>query len=104
MVFQRHWRLYVRFQDCTDLLLNLKSLTRTTRVILISSTAKIEILSGAFMWMRAEALKEVGVLDEAFMYGEDIDLSWRIVKGLGESLLFSNPNHHYKEKALRREP
>ena len=68
------------------------------------STAEIEILSGAFMWMRAEALKEVGVLDEAFfMYGEDIDLSWRIVKGGWENHYFSQTQIiHYKEKALRK--
>mgnify|MGYP005740345603 FL=1 len=46
-------------------------------------TATIDILSGAFMWMRKEALDDVGLLDEQFfMYGEDIDLSWRLVQGL----------------------
>ena len=35
------------------------------------------------MWMRASALDEVGLLDEQyFMYGEDIDLSWRLMKGV----------------------
>ena len=42
----------------------------------------IEIVSGAFMFMRREALDKVGLLDEDFfMYGEDIDLSYRILKG-----------------------
>jgi hypothetical protein len=42
-------------------------------------TNEIEILSGAFMFMRKAALDEAGYLDEAFfMYGEDIDLSYRI--------------------------
>ncbi len=42
----------------------------------------IEVLAGAFMWMRSSVLDEVGLLDESFfMYGEDIDLSYRIVKG-----------------------
>jgi O-antigen biosynthesis protein len=46
------------------------------------STHEIEILSGAFMMMRKKALDQVGLLDEAFfMYGEDIDLSWRIIQG-----------------------
>ena len=45
-------------------------------------TNEIEILSGAFMLMRREALDKVGYLDEAFfMYGEDIDLSYRIILG-----------------------
>lgn len=43
---------------------------------------EIEILSGAYMFMRKEALEKVGLLDEAFfMYGEDIDLSYRITEG-----------------------
>jgi GT2 family glycosyltransferase len=42
-------------------------------------TNAIEVLSGAFMFMRKKALDEAGFLDEAFfMYGEDIDLSYRI--------------------------
>ena len=50
----------------------------------------IEILSGAFMWMRASALDEVGLLDEQyFMYGEDIDLSWRLMKGGYENHYFA---------------
>ena len=45
-------------------------------------TAEVEILSGAFMLMRKAALDKVGLLDETFfMYGEDIDLSWRLVQG-----------------------
>ncbi len=42
-------------------------------------TNEIEILSGAFMFMRKKALDKAGFLDEDFfMYGEDIDLSYRI--------------------------
>lgn len=45
-------------------------------------TSEIEILAGAFMFMRSKTLDEVGLLDEDyFMYGEDIDLSYRITKG-----------------------
>lgn len=44
-------------------------------------TQRIEVLSGAFMFIRREALNKAGLLDEAFfMYGEDIDLSYRIGK------------------------
>lgn len=42
---------------------------------------EIDCLTGAFMFMRAEALNEAGFLDETFfMYGEDIDLCYRIKK------------------------
>ncbi|MCB0606298.1 MAG: glycosyltransferase [Lewinellaceae bacterium] len=40
-----------------------------------------DILSGAFMLMRSEALAKSGLLDESFfMYGEDIDLSYRLIQ------------------------
>ncbi|WP_405267471.1 glycosyltransferase family 2 protein [Methanobrevibacter sp.] len=43
---------------------------------------EIDCLTGAFMFMRAEALDQVGFLDETFfMYGEDIDLCYRIKEG-----------------------
>lgn len=45
-------------------------------------THEVEILSGAFMLMRKTVLDKIGLLDETFfMYGEDIDLSYRIIKG-----------------------
>ncbi len=45
-------------------------------------THEIEILAGCYMFMRQEALDKVGLLDEDFfMYGEDIDLSYRITQG-----------------------
>jgi len=43
---------------------------------------RIEVVSGAYCMMRREAIDKVGLLDEDFfMYGEDIDLSYRILKG-----------------------
>lgn len=40
---------------------------------------EIDCLTGAFMFMRKSALDEAGLLDETFfMYGEDIDLCYRI--------------------------
>ena len=42
---------------------------------------EIDCLTGAFMFMRKDTLDEVGLLDETFfMYGEDIDLCYRIKK------------------------
>lgn len=42
---------------------------------------EVDVLCGAFMLMPKKVLEKVGLLDEAFfMYGEDIDLSYRIVK------------------------
>ena len=43
---------------------------------------EIDCLTGAFMFMRNEALDQIGLLDETFfMYGEDIDLCYRIKHG-----------------------
>ena len=42
-------------------------------------TAEVDSLVGAFMMIRGNALSQVGLLDEAFfMYGEDLDLCFRI--------------------------
>jgi len=43
------------------------------------STCRADILTGAFMLIRRKALEQAGLFDTRFfMYGEDIDLSWRI--------------------------
>lgn len=43
---------------------------------------EIEVLPGAFMFLQKAALDKVGLLDEDFfMYGEDIDLSHRLILG-----------------------
>lgn len=53
-----------------------------------------EIMAGAFMLLRKKVLDKVGLLDEDyFMYGEDIDLSYRIVKA-GYS------NYYFSESAI----
>lgn len=49
---------------------------------------EIDCLTGAFMFIRKTALDEVGLLDETFfMYGEDIDLCYRI-KGAGWKIVY----------------
>jgi GT2 family glycosyltransferase/lipopolysaccharide/colanic/teichoic acid biosynthesis glycosyltransferase len=65
---------------------------------------EIEILSGAFMLMRKEALDKVGLLDEAFfMYGEDIDLSWRIIQGGYKNYYFPHTRIiHYKGESTKK--
>lgn len=67
-------------------------------------TNEIEILSGAFMLMRKEALDQVGLLDEAFfMYGEDIDLSYRIIKGGYTNVYFPETRIiHYKGESTKK--
>ena len=65
---------------------------------------EVEILAGAFMLMRKSALDKVGLLDEDFfMYGEDIDLSWRIVKGGYKNYYFPLTRIiHYKGESTKK--
>ena len=67
-------------------------------------TNEVDILSGAFMLMRSEALDKVGLLDEAFfMYGEDIDLSYRIIKGGYKNYYFPETRIiHYKGESTKK--
>ncbi|MCL5885785.1 MAG: glycosyltransferase, partial [Actinobacteria bacterium] len=44
-----------------------------------SSPREVDWVSGAFFMARREAIEEIGGFDEGyFMYGEDVDLCWRI--------------------------
>jgi hypothetical protein len=65
---------------------------------------EIDILSGAFMLMRSEALDKVGLLDETFfMYGEDIDLSYRIQLGGWKNYYCSDTSIiHYKGESTKK--
>lgn len=67
-------------------------------------THEIEVLSGAFMLLRKEALDKVGLLDEAFfMYGEDIDLSYRIIKGGYKNYYYPETRIiHYKGESTKK--
>lgn len=65
---------------------------------------QVEILAGAFMLMRKSVLDEVGLLDEDFfMYGEDIDLSYRIIKAGYHNYYFPETRIiHYKGESTKK--
>lgn len=65
---------------------------------------EVEILSGAFMLMRKEVLDQIGYLDETFfMYGEDIDLSYRIVLAGYKNYYFADSQIlHYKGESTKK--
>ena len=67
-------------------------------------THKVEVLAGAFMMLRRSVLDEVGLLDEDyFMYGEDIDLSYRILKGGYKNYYFPQTRIiHYKGESTKK--
>lgn len=65
---------------------------------------EIGILSGAFMFMRKQTLDEIGGLDETFfMYGEDIDLSYRVTNaGYQNYYLADTKIIHYKGESTKK--
>lgn len=68
-----------------------------------SEPVRIEVVSGAFCMLRRSALDKVGFLDEDFfMYGEDIDLSYRLVKAGYENWYFPAKILHYKGESTQK--
>lgn len=67
-------------------------------------TNQVDILSGAFMLIRKAALDKVGLLDETFfMYGEDIDISYRIIKAGYHNYYFPQTRIiHYKGESTKK--
>ena len=65
---------------------------------------EVEILSGAFMLMRRETLDKSGLLDETFfMYGEDIDLSYRIILAGYKNYYYPKTRIiHYKGESTKK--
>lgn len=63
----------------------------------------IEVISGAYCMLRRKALDEVGLLDEDFfMYGEDIDLSYRLLKGGWQNWYLPLDIIHYKGSSTQK--
>jgi hypothetical protein len=65
---------------------------------------EVEILAGAFMLLRRSVLDKIGLLDETFfMYGEDIDLSYRVIKEGYKNYYFPKTRIiHYKGESTKK--
>jgi len=65
---------------------------------------KVEVLAGAFLMARSEIIHQIGGFDEAFfMYGEDIDLSYRIQKQGFNNYYFSDTTIlHFKGESTKK--
>ncbi len=65
---------------------------------------EIDVLAGAFMMIRKEVLEKVGSFDETFfMYGEDVDLSYRIQKAGYKNYYFPGSGIiHFKGESTRK--
>lgn len=65
--------------------------------------SQIEVVSGAYCMLRRKALDEVGLLDEDFfMYGEDIDLSYRVLKDGYHNYYLPVDILHYKGESTQK--
>jgi len=65
--------------------------------------SQIEVISGAYCLLRRKALDQVGLLDEDFfMYGEDIDLSYRLLKGGWQNWYLPFDIVHYKGESTQK--
>ena len=64
----------------------------------------IDVLAGAFMMVKKEVLDKAGGFDEVFfMYGEDVDLSYRIQKTGYNNYYFSESSIiHFKGESTRK--
>lgn len=71
--------------------------------LLWDKPGQIEVISGAFCMLRHKALDQIGLLDEDFfMYGEDIDLSYRLLKGGWENWFLPYDIIHYKGESTQK--
>ncbi len=62
---------------------------------------EIDVLAGAFMLVKREVLDKTGGFDEVFfMYGEDVDLSYRIQKTLASETNGNYKNYYFSGSAI----
>jgi len=69
-----------------------------------NETHEVDVLAGAFMMLRQDVLRKVGLLDEDyFMYGEDIDLSYCITKAGFKNYYYPHTTIiHYKGESTKK--
>ena len=68
------------------------------------SIHEVDVLSGAFMLLRKKVLDQIGLLDDTFfMYGEDIDLSYRITQAGYKNYYYPETRIiHYKGESTKK--
>jgi len=65
---------------------------------------EVDILAGAFMMVRKKAIEKAEYLDENFfMYGEDIDWSYRITQSGFKNYYYPEPIIHYKGESTKKD-
>ena len=73
------------------------------RYLDVNAAEKIDIISGACMFIRKSTLDKSGLLDEDFfMYGEDIDLSYRLLQTGQHNYYLPTRILHYKGESTQK--
>ncbi len=69
-----------------------------------NSDHQVDVLAGAFMLLKRKVLEETGGFDESFfMYGEDVDLSYRVQKAGYTNYYFAGSSIiHFKGESTRK--
>src|ERR1044071_1256971 len=69
-----------------------------------NETHEVDVLAGAFLIVRKEVIEKIGGFDEIFfMYGEDVDLSYRIQKAGDKNFYFADSCIiHFKGESSRK--
>ncbi|BAP30219.1 family 2 glycosyl transferase [Chryseobacterium sp. StRB126] len=71
-----------------------------------TAVAEVEVMTGAFLLLKKEVYKKVGGLDEAyFMYGEDIDLCYTLIRSGYKNYYYGQASilHHKGESTVRND-
>lgn len=71
-----------------------------------NAVAEVEVMTGAFLLMKKEVYEKVGGLDETyFMYGEDIDLCYTLIKKGYKNYYYGKASllHHKGESTIKNE-
>jgi N-acetylglucosaminyl-diphospho-decaprenol L-rhamnosyltransferase len=71
-----------------------------------NAVAEVDVVTGAFLLVKKERYEEVGGLDEAyFMYGEDIDLCYTLLKNGFKNYYYGKASilHHKGESTIKDE-
>ena len=103
--FPGPWTSFCKVTGLSNLFPNSKLFARYNLTYLSEDqTYEVDAISGSFMMMRKEVYDKVGGFDEEFfMYGEDLDLCYRIQKS-GYKVFYVHNTQiiHYKGESTKR--
>ncbi|KKR88110.1 MAG: WsbD [Candidatus Curtissbacteria bacterium GW2011_GWA1_41_11] len=105
--FPTPWRAFAHFSGLSKIFSGSKIFDQYQMGYLSENTEhEVDSCVGAFMFIRASAIKKVGLFDEDFFfYGEDLDWCWRF-KQLGYKIVYTPVTKiiHYKGAASGIKP